>query len=194
MYWWFPYWKQRGSSPYLHLRASSEGVERMSNERTVKIQSGPSKFDLQKSLFDRTGNGGKPHQVTFRTVSGAIFTVIIFSVSVQEEGSEESWQFKGRTTSLKMKGRKIKLRADFTGWYSTDDRGGRLDFSTFFTIPITQVRVGDTCWVGCPIVTSPVLDHPPTRRWCYQVRDPMGCVVNQFSNGEMLAVKWFTGL
>lgn len=87
-------------------------------ERKYNIVDGPSKYDLQAALFDRRGNGNKPHTVTFKTEEGIKITAIILRVAA-EDGSGESWLIKGFTDG-------VVMSHDFNAYYRTDKRSGHI--------------------------------------------------------------------
>jgi len=99
----------------------------MAQENLFTIKSGSSKFDLMLSLFD--GNKTPRRTVTFRLEGGAAalsqldpfsIEVAINSVS-QEDGSGESWMFRGFAMTL-------PRRFAVNGYFRTSTREGWLKF------------------------------------------------------------------
>jgi len=93
--------------------------------REFKIVAGPSKYDLQKALFDRMGNGNKPHTVTFTNDKGARIVAVILVVAA-EDGSGESWNIEGYFTNLTTNRSDVSLNIKFEGYFRTDRRIGHL--------------------------------------------------------------------
>jgi hypothetical protein len=93
--------------------------------KTPKIIKGPSKFDLMVALFDRRGNNGNPHVVTFTTEWNTVISVTITGMSL-EDGSGESWLFEGYATEKRhltdTKSEKVSGRV--SGWFNTERRTG----------------------------------------------------------------------
>jgi hypothetical protein len=78
------------------------------------------------ALFDRKGNGGKPHCVVFKTKCGYSHHVYIGSVTA-DGSSGESWLIQGRVISTTTATSTIYQSFAFHGWYSTSGRGGRIE-------------------------------------------------------------------
>ncbi len=89
------------------------------------INNGPSKYDLQKALFDRKGNGGKPHQVEFTTDDGVTLVVIVSWVEA-EDGSGDSWNIEARVVRQFSASMKSNISYTVRGWFNTARRHGRL--------------------------------------------------------------------
>ena len=83
------------------------------------IHQGPPKFDLMLALFDRNPN---TRNVDFRIGGDRNVTTLVIITGVElEDGSGESWIFKGYVQNTSMS-------KQCRGWYRTDSRRGWIEF------------------------------------------------------------------
>lgn len=99
------------------------------------IKYGPSKYDLQKALFDRKGNNGKAHKVRFTTSTGLTLIVAITMVEAKDS-SGEYWNIEGRTR-LCTPELDANVNCIIHGWFNTDTRKGHFVESD---VPIARVQ------------------------------------------------------
>jgi hypothetical protein len=96
----------------------------MALEEIRQVTGGPSKFDLMLALFDRSDGIRK---VTFRIQHEAYppVVVVIHEVGL-EDGSGESWLFKGKT----VKSKDCPVCRNVIGYFHTIHRTGTIQYST----------------------------------------------------------------
>lgn len=95
------------------------------NKLSFRIVNGPSKFDLMLSLFD--GNQTPRRTVSFQLEGVEMHIPVAIVMIEQEDGSGESWNFKGQTRFEGAKG-----SFHIKGYFATKGRCGHLEFEIPF--------------------------------------------------------------
>ncbi|MGH7175334.1 MAG: hypothetical protein ACREGR_03180 [Minisyncoccia bacterium] len=94
----------------------------------AKIANGPSKFDLMLALFDRKVVNTRHVEFKMEGEGKIAAHVVIFEVRV-EDGSGESWLFKGRVRGMEPDSHVgvPPVSRGVHGWYRTDTRKGWIE-------------------------------------------------------------------
>lgn len=87
------------------------------------IVNGPSKWDLHLAFFDKIGNNRRPVTFTMKEggPAGCWVGKVVINALEWEDGSGESWVFKGYTTFLSVKN-------SVRGHFITSERKGWIEF------------------------------------------------------------------
>jgi hypothetical protein len=86
----------------------------------IAIKNGPSKYDLMLALFDR--KGANTRRVTFEVDTQKASVEVVITGIEAEDGSGESWNFKGFASSVWQNHMSVPRRVE--GYYSTQSRQG----------------------------------------------------------------------